>query len=151
MTIAQQKLFCRRYLRTMDPQKAAEAAGYSDGFSLLQEGNVQNRLKKMRAALSEQTLREDVVRQLSELAFGRTNSAVELALSPQEARPDPQNLDLSAVSEFKVTDRGGIEIKFIDRIRALEVLYGLLGNQTGSDADAFFQALEDMDQGLGEA
>lgn len=151
MTSAQQKRFCRMYLRTMDPQKAAEAVGYPDGFALLREKSIQDRLETMRTVLSAQILREDVIRQLSELAFGRTNSAVELALSPQEAGPDLQNLDLSAVAEMKVTEKGGMEIKFIDRIRALEVLCGLLGGQTGSDADAFFQALEDANQGLGEA
>ena len=36
---------------------------------------------------------------------------------------DLETLDLSAVAELKVTDKGGVEVKLIDRIRALEALF----------------------------
>jgi len=150
ITSAQQKSFCQSYLYTMDPQRAAETAGITDGYALLKDRTIQQRLESMRETLRTQIRKEDVVRQLSQLAFGRTNGAVELALASRGTEPAPQSLDLSAVSEFRATDKGGIEIKFIDRIRALEVLYGLLGNSAAPDADAFFQALEDADQGSDE-
>jgi len=148
LTSEQQKQFCRAYLRTMDPQRAAGEIGRGDGYALLREHTVQGRLEKMRESLHGQILREDAVRRLCELAFGRANDAVALALSDGAARPDIEGLDLSAVAEFKVTDKGGVELKFLDRVRALEALCSLLGESAGS-ADEFYQALEDT--GGGEA
>lgn len=137
-----QRAFCETYLRTMSPDAAARAAGQNDGWRLLREKGVTRRLEEMRAAGAAQILREDAVRRLAELAFGRANDAVALALSP-EGREDVDGLDLSAVAEFKVTDKGGVEIKFLDRVRALEALCTALDGRISTGADDFFQALED--------
>lgn len=141
LTCARQREFCRAYLRTLDPQRAAAAIGEEDGFEVLQNRTVRTRLERMRAAAGAQILREDAVRRLAELAFGRANDACLLALTPEEGRPNLTSLDLSAVSELKVTDKG-VEIKFLDRIRALEALATLL-NGSGEGAEDFFRALED--------
>ena len=70
--------------------------------------------------------------------FGRANDAVQLALHPQDV--DADSLDLSAVSEFRVTDKGGVEVKLLDRVKALEALCGLL--DCAGDANLLYQALE---------
>ena len=42
----------------------------------------------------------------------------------------------------RVTDKGGIELKFLDRVRALETLYTLLeGDGTQGSARELYQAL----------
>ena len=64
---------------------------------------------------------------------------MELALRGREA--SAEGLDLSAVAEVRVTDKGGVEVKFVDRVRALEALCGLLGGDTGSGAEELLQAL----------
>ena len=52
-------------------------------------------------------------------------------------------MDLAAVAEFKHRE-GQTEVKFLDRVRALQALGELLGGEGGDDtAQAFFQALED--------
>ena len=130
--------FCRAYLRTMDPERAAAESGCMDGFSMLRRKTVRERLERMREAAAGQLRREDVLRRLAELAFGRANDGVRLALRPGET--DPEGLDLSAVSELKVTDKG-VELKFVDRVRALEALCGLLGGDTGRGAEELLQAL----------
>ena len=61
-----------------------------------------------------------------------------LALHPQEL--DAGTLDLSAVSEFRVTDKGGVEVKLLDRVKALEALCGML--DSSGDAGLLYQALE---------
>ena len=132
-------MFCRTYLRTMDPEQAAEAVGRRDGFSILGCATVRKRLDRMREDAAGQVRREDVIRRLAQLAFGRANDAVRLALRPGEA--EVGTLDLSAVSEFRVTDKGGVEVKFVDRVRALETLCGLLGGDTGAGAEELFRAL----------
>lgn len=131
--------FCRAYLRTMDPDRAAAETGREDGFALLRSKAVGERLEEMRAGAAEQVRREDAVRQLAQLAFGRANDAVKLALHAGEI--DPEGLDLSAVAEFKVTDRGGVEVKLADRVRALEALCRLLEDAGGRGAAALYQAL----------
>ena len=104
-------------------------AGCADGYAVLETKMVRRRLERMREAAAGQVHREDVVRRLAQLAFGRVNDAARLALHSEEA--DLETLDLSAVAELKVTDKGGVEVKLIDRIRALEALYGLLSEEKG--------------------
>lgn len=134
-----QKRFCGAYLRTMDPEQAAEAAGREDGFATLGLKSIRRRLEKMRGA--GELRREDALRRLAQLAFGRANDAARLALDPRGV--DPGALDLSAVSELKVTDKGGVEVKLVDRVRALETLCGLLEEPGGGGAEELYRALED--------
>ena len=142
------RVFCTAYLRTMDPEQAAEAAGREDGFAALASKSVRRRLERMRGAAAGELRREDALRRLAQLAFGRANDAVRLALNPREV--DPGELDLSAVAELKVTDKGGVEVKLVDRVRALGTLCELLG-EGGTDAESLYRALEDAAGQLGEA
>ena len=93
----------------------------------------------MREAAAGQLRREDVLRRLAQLAFGQANDGVRLAMQGQSALAE--GLDLSAVAEIRVTDKGGVEIKFVDRVRALETLCELLGGESGSGAEDLFRAL----------
>ena len=138
-----QRKFCEAYLRTLSPDAAGRAAGRDDGWRLLREKGVTARLEEMRGAGAAQILREDAIRRLAELAFGRANDAVALAMSAPLSREAVAALDLSAVAEFKVTDKGGVEVKFLDRVRALEALCAALDGRISTGADDFFRALED--------
>lgn len=142
LSAAERRAFCREYLRTMDPARAAERIGRADGFALLREQGIRDRLERMRMEQDAQIRRGDAIRRLTELAFGRANDAVALALSGKRDEAEVGQMDLSAVAEFKVTDKGGVEIKFLDRIRALEALCTLLGEE-GGGAEEFFRALEE--------
>lgn len=82
--------------------------------------------------------KQDVTRRLAELAFGKANDCVRLAL---EENLCLEELDLSLLSEVKRNDKGTVEIKLIDRLRALEQLAQTAGEQRG-DVDAFLQALQ---------
>nr|WP_325182231.1 terminase small subunit [uncultured Oscillibacter sp.] len=137
--------FCTAYLRTMDPEEAARAAGRKDGFDALAMKSVRRRLERMRGAAAGELKREDALRRLAQLAFGRANDAARLALNPREV--DPGALDLSAVAEIKVTDKGGVEVKLVDRVRALETLCGLL-EERGGGAEELYRALEEAAEQL---
>ena len=82
--------------------------------------------------------RSDVTRRLAELAFGKANDCVRLAL---EDDPKLGRLDLSLLSEVKRNEKGTVEIKLIDRLRALEQLAQVAGEDT-QDLEAFLQALQ---------
>ena len=90
--------------------------------------------KRIRAG---QVSRQDVTRRLAELAFGRANDCVRLAL---EDSPDLGALDLSLLSEVKRNEKGTVEIRLIDRLRALEQL-ALMTDGENTEAEAFLQAL----------
>ena len=83
--------------------------------------------------------KEDVVRRMAELAFGKANDCVRLAL---EDEPPVAELDLSLLSEVKRNDKGTVEIKLIDRLRALEQLAQAAGGEE-NELEAFLQALQD--------
>ena len=82
--------------------------------------------------------RQDVTRRLAELAFGRANDCVRLAL---EDEPDLGKLDLSLLSEVKRNEKGTVEIKLVDRLRALEQL-AAVAKEEKTDLDAFLQAMQ---------
>lgn len=82
--------------------------------------------------------RQDVTRRLAELAFGKANDCVRLAL---EDTPKLDKLDLSLLSEIKRNDKGTVEIKLIDRLRALEQL-AEAAESDSSDVEAFLLALQ---------
>ena len=86
-----------------------------------------------------QIRREDVTRRLAELAFGKANDCVRLAL---EDDPQLSRLDLSLLSEIKRNEKGTVEIKLIDRLKALEQLAQAAGDDQ-SVAEAFLQALRE--------
>lgn len=83
--------------------------------------------------------RSDVTRRLAELAFGRANDCVRLAL---EDAPKLEKLDLSLLSEIKRNEKGTVEIKLIDRLKALEQLAQAAGREE-NQAEAFLQALQE--------
>ena len=55
------RAFCTAYLRTMDPEQAAEAAGREDGFAALALQSVRRRLERMRGAAAGELRREDAL------------------------------------------------------------------------------------------
>ena len=85
--------------------------------------------------------RQDVTRRLAELAFGKANDCVKLAL---EENLSLDELDLSLLREVKRNDKGMVEIKLIDRLRALEQLAQTAGEEHG-DVEVFLQALQARD------
>ena len=82
--------------------------------------------------------REDVARRLAELAFGKANDCVKLVME-EGAKLD--KLDLSLLSEVKRSEKGALEVRLVDRLKALEQL-ALLAEDSGTDLESFLQALQ---------
>ena len=79
---------------------------------------------------------------LKEIAFGRVNRGVELAYLEDPTAERIRKMDLSTVAEFKRGANGAVEIKFVDRVKALGALYEMLGGGDENEAAEFLQALE---------
>ena len=86
-------------------------------------------------------LEDEITQALISLAFGRANDCVKLVLLDA---PDLDALDLSLLAEVKRNDKGPVEVKLIDRIRALDGLLNA-GSADSGCADAFFAAAGDDD------
>lgn len=138
----QRRDFCRAFLRYMDPKRAAEEARTEDGYDLLETAEVQRELARMRQAVHREIRREDVLRGLARLAFSTAEGAGEILFPGGEG--ETGRLDFSAVAEVKRSSAGSVEIRFVDRVKALATLYELLGSGEGDDgAEAFFRALQE--------
>lgn len=137
---SEKRRFAAAYLRCFDAEAAAASVGRSDGVRLLSTPAVQRELNLQRAQCD--VCRKDVLRLLAQLAFGRANDCVKLVLLDA---PDLEALDLSLLSEVKRNDKGTVEIKLIDRVRALEQLLSA-GTESSDCAEAFFAAAEDVEE-----
>ena len=126
-----------------DPEQAAAEVGRRDGYTMLAKRATQQKLEQMRCAAADQLKREDVLRQLARLAFGRVDDAVQLALRRGEL--DTDGLELSAVSVLSVSDKG-VVVKLVDRVRALEALWKLLDTEEPQGSDPLYQALTALGQ-----
>ena len=81
--------------------------------------------------------RADVARKLAELAYGRANDCATLVLDPGA---DAGKLDLSLLSEVKRSEKGAVEVKLLDRLKALEMLTALT-EEGGEGLEEFLRAL----------
>lgn len=135
---SEKRRFASAYLRCFDADLAAGSIGRQDGVRLLSTEAVQKELALQRAQCD--VCRQDVIRRLAQLAFGRANDCVKLVL---EEKPDIDTLDLSLLSEVKRNEKGTVEVRLADRVRALEQLLAA-GTENESCAEAFFAAMEDV-------
>lgn len=138
--------FCRWYARLRNPKEAALKSGYMvlpeyRGINLLSKKHIISKIKELEK--ENQTDSNLVSAGLSRLAFGSVADAVKLILSASsDTPPPPDALDLFNVSEIKFTNGKGMEIKFFDRLKALEQLSKLSENSLNSSALSFYEALE---------
>lgn len=85
--------------------------------------------------------REQLLERLRRLADQPVNDGVKLAFLSPESLDRVDALNLAGVTELKRSDKG-VEIKFVDPIKVLEMMRDLLEHD-GENAQAFFRALGD--------
>lgn len=125
--ILKEKLFCYYYSKFQNHKEAAIKAGYDKskadviGIKLLLRKEIREEIKKMIQMGNKKDLMEKAIIGLERLAFGSITDVVKLAFA--EKLEDIKNIaemDLYNISEIKRVKGGGFEIKFFDRIKALE-------------------------------
>lgn len=90
--------------------------------------------------------RKQLLEQMRALACARVNDAVKLAYLPEEEREAIGKLDLSALIEFRRSGAGTVELKFADRMKALERLLELSGPSEEEQLDSLFRRMEDEEE-----
>lgn len=148
-------LFCAYYSRTHSVREAAARAGFRrkpelTGIRLLEKENVRMEVERLeQRLLTAQEIRDGYRR----LAFGPVTDAIKLLFLEEAPSPGQlEEMDLFPIAEVKRPRTGGVEIKFFDRLKALEKL-AQMEEQTAQDgALPFYEALEKGAQALcGEA
>lgn len=89
-----------------------------------------------------------VKRGYRKIAFGKVNDAVRLMFRDGLGPEEMKKLDLSSVAELKQT-KDGLEIKFYDRMKALECLREM--EENGAGQSPLYRALLQSVQKHGEA
>ncbi len=121
--------FCCYYVMLGDVAESAVKIGYDRknaltmGIKLLESAKCKKIISRIRNAVSGSN---NVSTGLKRLAFGNCTDAVYLVFADELPPPDViSGLDLFNVSEIKRVKGGGVEIKFFDRLKALEKLFEL--------------------------
>jgi len=82
------------------------------------------------------------------LAYGGIADAVRLLFTDEPDLAALDKMDLFNIAEIKRPRGGGMEIKFFDRIKALESLEGM--SETNSDSMPLYRALQECARSLKE-
>ena len=90
--------------------------------------------------------RKQLLEQMRALACARVNDAVKLAYLPEEEREAIGKLDLSALIEFRRSGAGTVELKFADRMKALERLLELSGPSGEEQLETLVRRMEDEEE-----
>ena len=138
--------FCRWYAQLQNPKEAALKAGYSvmpeyRALSLLAKKNIKNKIQELQ---KENSATESLVSAgFQRLAFGSVGDAIRLIMSiDKDISPNIDELDLFNVSEIKYAIGKSMEIKFFDRLKALEHLAEFTEGSKPKEAISFYEALE---------
>lgn len=146
---AKEKLFCENYLALHCPTQAALKSGYTESDAkkaqtMLRREDIKNYLRELEDEAQPLSLTKSAIRGLERLAF----SSPENILDTEKICPS----DLFCISELKRTQNGAIEVKFYDRIKALQALYEIGKLQDENMSVPFFEALKnavpDTDDGV---
>lgn len=80
------------------------------------------------------------------IAQAAANDPVRLAYLTEEQADEIGKLDLTALTEFKRSANGAVEIKLTDRLEVLEKVMALLNANGQSQGEQFLQALAQQAQ-----
>ena len=139
-----ERLFCECYADGGSAREAAAMAGdlmpQRTGLRLLREKRVQREISALRRGRAGRSAAEGFRR----IAFGSCCDAVRLVLGEDFSPEALEQLDLFNIAEIKKPKDGSLEIKFFDRIKALENLARMEENRTSPEASmTFYKALEE--------
>lgn len=89
---------------------------------------------------------DNILNGYSRIAFGNVSDPVHLLFCDEITPQKLKKMDLFSIAEIKRQKGGGMEIKFFDRIRALQCMQEL--SREESSGCGFYQALEKGSEAL---
>ena len=89
--------------------------------------------------------RQEIMEELWKLIRSKNNDAVKLAWLGPEDIGKIGKLDLQGVSEVKRSEKGAFEVKFADKLKALELLERLSAAGDDGCLEEFLEGLQERD------
>lgn len=122
MLTKKQKLFCHLYELTRNTREAAALLGakrpIETGLKMMSNREIAAEIERL---CKKKRPHGEALQGLRRIAFASVGDAIKL-LRDWDTLENLDDLDLFLVSEIKFSKSGGMEIKFFDRIKALEKL-----------------------------
>lgn len=146
-------LFCTYYCIGRNGREAAAKSGYvfpeRTAAKLLRRKEIISFIKKYDKAHQNETL--SVAAGYSRLAFGCIADAVSLLFDEEITKENIEKMDLFNVSEIKRQKGGALEIKFFDRLKALEKLEEIFEKTVEENENSLYAAIRKSAASLSEA
>lgn len=142
---SREREFCSCFLNTGSSSLAAQRAGWlknpeQTGEKLLCRKEIADEIEAL-ARQREKSLANMASVGYQRLAFGNIADAVSLLYMENPSRADLSEMDLFLVSEIKRPKDGSMEIKFFDRLKALEKLESKQEEENG--VQSLFDAIDE--------
>lgn len=146
-------LFCQLFASYRNQREAALRAGFNfrperTAARLLERPEIQKEIRACARLVSERA--NEASAGYRRVAFGSVADALILLYQDSFSKEELEALDLFSVSEIRQIKGGGLEIKFFDRLKALEKLSQIEAADSERKNDSFYQALEEGARVLSE-
>lgn len=143
-----EKYFCYYYVNTGNLREAATLAGYSGepekkGIKLFSKDSIKEEIERLYNEKRKNLVYKAYIG-YERLAFGNVADSIRLLYLERPDKINPENMNLFNISEIKRPKDGSMEIKFFDRIRALEKLEQSDSGEKSSVSQFYYA----MDQGI---
>ena len=150
---SKEKLFCIYFASGRSPSEAAAKSGFRfgerAGLKLLKREEIRNEIRRCIQQRNDE--KQDVSEGYYRLAFGCSGDGIKLLFKDEVTEEEIDSMDLFNISEIKRKKGGDIEIKFFDRIKALERLGDLDSSLRKGEGSSLYSAIEMGARALGEA
>ncbi len=138
-----EKLFCAYFCAGRNGREAAAKSGYSfpekTAQKLLKRKEILAQIKKNDSVKENE--KPSVSAGYKRLAFGCVSDAIALLFEEEISKEKIEKMDLFNVSEIKRQKGGALEIKFFDRLKALEKLEEASEKSDVSAENSLYEAI----------
>ncbi len=140
-----EKLFCIYYCQYRNAELSAAMAGYpfpkKAGLRLIAKSGIKNEIEYLDDKFP--VTKGEVISGYRQLAFGTGCDAFRLLFADEPPSiGELDEMNLLNISEIKRPKNGGIEIKFFDRLKALEKLEDISTASNSDSALPFYEVIE---------
>ena len=145
-------VFCHQYLKTGNPKEAAILSGYGSSpeikaMWLLSRPEICKKIDELYSEKKRNFIYRAAIG-YERLAFGSISDAIRLIFSEKLNFGEIEKMNLFNIAEIKKPREGALEIKFFDRLRALEKLEQIDTEESSGKNLQFYTALENSIQNL---
>ncbi len=141
---SKERLFCTYYCLSRNGGEAAAKSGYifpeKSAARLLKKKEIKEEIE--RSDREKRASQKDIISGYYRLAFGCFSDAVSLLFRDEVTAEEIRQMDLYNISDIKRKKGGDIEIKFFDRLKALEHLQQISCQEDSDPAASLFSAIE---------